>query len=70
MKSASVTPNSKFEFRKVPFGLAQAPTYIQQLISELLKCLNFSFGYLDNILAFSENNKKNGLKIQGLYLLD
>ena len=31
-RSAFMTPFGKFEFKKVPSGLVQAPTYIQQLI--------------------------------------
>ena len=36
-KSAFVTPMGKFESQKVPFGLAQAPAYFQQLINEVFK---------------------------------
>ena len=43
----------KYEFRVVPFGLAQAPAYFQQLVSEVLQGLDFAFGYLDDILIFS-----------------
>ena len=31
-KTASVTPFEKYEFNKVPFRLAQAPAYFQELI--------------------------------------
>ena len=34
---ASVTLYGKFEFKKVPFGLAQAPAHFHQLINEVLK---------------------------------
>ena len=56
-KSAFMMPFGKFEFKKVPFGLAQAPTHFQQLRNEVPKGLPFAFGYLD-ILVFSENNVK------------
>ena len=52
-KSAFVTPMGKFEFWKVPFGLAQAPAYFQQLIHEVLSSLDFAFIYLDGILIHS-----------------
>ena len=52
-KSAFVTPKGKFEFQKVPFGLAQAPAYFQWLIIEVLSGLNFAFVYLDDILIYS-----------------
>ena len=35
-KTASVTPFCKYECNVVPFGLAQIPTYFQQLISMVL----------------------------------
>ena len=32
-KTAFITPFGKYKFNAVPFGLAQAPAYFQQLIS-------------------------------------
>ena len=43
----------KFEFKVCPFGLAQAPTYIQRLVDEVLRGLPFAFGYLDDILILA-----------------
>ena len=40
-KSAFVTPMGKFEFQKVPFGLAQALPYLQWLINEALSSFYF-----------------------------
>ena len=57
-KSASVTPMGKLEFLKVPFRLAQAPAYFQQLINKVLSGLDFAFGYLlDDILIYSPNSE-------------
>lgn len=58
-KSAFVTPFGKFEYRKTPFGLAQAPAYFQALVYDVLKGLDFCFGYLDDILIFSKNEKEH-----------
>ena len=53
-KTAFVTPFGKYEFNSVPFGLAQAPTYFQQLISMVLQdCRDFAMAYLDDIIIFS-----------------
>ena len=52
-KSAFVTLFGKWEFRRVPFGLAQAPAYFQELINQVLEHLPFCFGYLDDILIYS-----------------
>ena len=38
---------------KVPFGLAQAPAYFQELITGILKDFNFAIAYLDDIIIFS-----------------
>ena len=52
-KMAFVSSYGKWEFKRCPFGLAQAPAYFQRLINEVLSGLNFAFGYLDDILVFS-----------------
>ena len=43
----------KYEYVKVPFGLAQAPTYFQELMTRILKDFNFAIAYLDHIIIFS-----------------
>ena len=35
-KSAFVSPLGKWEFKRCPFGLAQAPAYFQRLFNEVL----------------------------------
>ena len=52
-KSAFVSAYGKWEFKRCPFGLAQAPAYFQRLVNEVLLGLTFAFGYLDDILIFS-----------------
>ena len=53
LKMAFVSSYGKWEFRRCPFGLAQAPAYFQRLVNEVLSRLNFAFGSLDDILVFS-----------------
>ena len=58
-KTAFVTPFGKYQFEAVPFGLAQAPAYFQQLISIVLqRCSEFAMGYLDDII-FSKNEAEH-----------
>ena len=45
----------KWEFKRCPFGLTQAPVYFQMLVNKVLEGLNFTFGYLDDILVFSQD---------------
>ena len=52
-KSAFVSSFGKWEFKRCPFGLAQAPAYFQRLVNEVLSGFTFAFGYLDDILVFS-----------------
>ena len=66
-KTAFVTPFGKYQFETVPFGLAQAPTYFQQLISmELQDCSNFAIVYLDDIII-SKNEKEHLKHIEIIY---
>ena len=54
-KTAFVTPFGKYQFEAVPFGLAQAPAYFQQLIPMVLQgCSDFTMAYLDDIIIFSK----------------
>ena len=39
----------------VPFGLAQALSYFQQLMNQVLQGLDFAIAYLDDIMIFSNN---------------
>ena len=47
------SPISKYEYIKVPFGLAQAPVYFQELMTGILKDFNFAIAHLDGIIVFS-----------------
>ena len=44
-KTAFVTPFGKYEYMKVPFGLAQAPAYFQNLMNKVLNGLHFTLAY-------------------------
>ena len=52
-KTAFVSSFGKWEFKRCPFGLAQAPAYFQRLVNEVLSGLTLTFGYLDDIFVFS-----------------
>ena len=49
----------KYEFNRVPFGLAQAPAYFQRLINEVLSVCTFAMGYLDDIIIFSKTEEEH-----------
>ena len=67
-KSAFVTPLGKWEFKRCPFGLAQAPAYFQRLINEVLAPFNFAFGYLDDILIFSPDVETHLQHIESIFV--
>ena len=52
-KTAFTSPLGKDEYVKVPFGLAQAPAYFQDLMTGVLKDLPFAMAYLDDIIIYS-----------------
>ena len=58
-KIAFVSSYSKWEFKRCPFGLAQAQVYFQRLVNKVLSGSTFAFGYLDDILVFSPDMKSH-----------
>ena len=58
-KTAFNSPFSKYEYVKVPFGLAQAPAYFQEHMTGILKDFNFAIAYLDDIIIFSKTAEEH-----------
>ena len=59
-KSAFVVPMGKWQFKRMPFGLSQAPAYFQLLIDKVLMgCSSFPMGYLDDIIIFSKTEEEH-----------
>ena len=55
-KSAFVLSSlGKYQFNRVPFGLAQAPAYFQKLINDVLRGCNFAMGYLEECCFFKKH---------------
>ena len=67
-KSAFVSSFGKWEFRRCPFGLAQAPAYFQRLVNEVLSGLTFAFGYLDDILVYSHDMETHLEHLRKLFM--
>ena len=66
-KTAFNSPFGKFEYMKVPFGLAQAPAYFQELMTGILKDFNFTIAYLDDIIIFSKTPQEHLLHIRMVF---
>ena len=58
-KTVFNSPFGKFEYIKVPFRLAQAPAYFQELMTGILKDFPFAIAYLDNIIIFSKTPQEH-----------
>ena len=58
-KTAFTSSFGKYEYVKVPFGLAQAPAYFQELMTGVLKDLPFAMAYLDNIIIYSSTPEEH-----------
>ena len=58
-KTAFTSPFGKYEYIKVPFGLAQAPAYFQELMTGVLKDLPFAMAYLDDIIIYSSTPEEH-----------
>ena len=56
-KTAFNSPFGKYEYVKVPFQLAQAPAYFQELMTRILNNFNFAIAYLDDIIFFSRTGE-------------
>ena len=54
-----ISSMGKYEFNRVPFGLAQVPAHFQKLINEVLTDCNFAMGYLDDIIIFSKTEEEH-----------
>ena len=61
---AFVMPLGKHEYLKVPFGLAQAPSYFQNLMNKALSGNRFSLAYLDVVIICSESVEQHLKHIQ------
>ena len=58
-KTAFNSPFRKYEYIKVPFGLAQALAYFQELMTGILKDFPFAIAYLDDIMIFSKTPQEH-----------
>ena len=61
------SPFGKYEYVKVPFGLAQVPAYFQALMTHILKDFNFMIVYLDDIIIFSKMPQEHLSQIRKVF---
>ena len=62
-------PMGKWQFKRTPFGLSQAPAYFQLLIDQVLMgCSGFAMGYLDDIIIFSKTEEEHLEHLEEIFL--
>ena len=66
-KTAFNSPFGKNKYIKVPFGLAQAPAYFQELMTGILKDFNFMIACLDDIIIFSKTPEEHLTHIRKVF---
>ena len=67
LKQLSLNCFGKYEYIKVPFRLAQAPTCFQELMTGVLKDFPFTIAYLDDIIIFSRTAEEHLLHIRQVF---
>ena len=68
-KSAFVLSSlGKYQFNRVPFGLAQAPAYFQKLINDALRGCDFAMGYLDDIIIYSRSEQEHLEHLEEIFI--
>ena len=60
----------KYQFNRVPFGLAQAPAYFQTLINKVLSGFDFAMGYLDDVIIFSRSKEEHLIHLEKVFFRD
>lgn len=58
-KTAITTPFGLFDFTAMTFGLRDAAQTFQRFLDEILQGLDFTFGFLDDILVFSKGETEH-----------
>ena len=67
LKTAFNSPFEKYVYVKIPFRLAQAPAYFQELMTGILKDFDFAIAYLDEIIIFSKTAEEHLLQIKNVF---
>ncbi|KAG6464992.1 hypothetical protein O3G_MSEX014865 [Manduca sexta] len=49
-KTAFVTPDGQYQFKRMPFGLANAPSVFQRTMNKILLKVNYTIVYMDDVL--------------------
>lgn len=66
-KTAITTPFGLYEFPYMTFGLRNAGQTFQRFVDEMLRGLDFCYGYLDDFLVYSKDQKDHETHLRQLF---
>ena len=66
-KTAVISPAGLYEYRRMPFGLKNAPSTWMRFITSIVGDLDFLFVYFDDILLFSESESEHFAQLRILF---
>ena len=61
------SPVGKYEYLKVPSGLAKAPDYFQELMNKVLKDMPFAIPYLSDIIIYNKTAEEHLKHLQQVF---
>ncbi|CAL9706462.1 unnamed protein product [Knipowitschia caucasica] len=64
--TAFITHDGLFQFTRVPFGLASAPSAFQKMMETILKDLPGVQNYLDDIIIYGASREEHDLRLQAV----
>ena len=63
-KTAIITPFGLFEFQQMPFGLRNAAQTFQRFMDQVLRCLDFCYVYIDDVLIASNTPEEHKVHLR------
>ena len=68
-KTAFITPQGLFEFKRMPFGLCNAPATFQRMMHAVLRGLSpvFCLVYLDDVIVFSRTFQDHLARLESVF---
>ena len=63
-KTAIITPLGLYEYLKMPFGLRNSGSTFQRSIDIVLRGLDFTFGYMDDVLVASKDEAEHEIHLR------
>lgn len=63
-KTAFVTPDGQYQFKRMPFGLANAPSVFQRTMNKVLSGIDHVIIYMDDILIPAHNFDEGLLRLE------